>query len=141
MLELKIINGEKDLNEALAIRAKVFIEEQKVPPELEWDDKDKIATHFILYLDQKPIGTARVFLEDNNWYIGRMAVLKEYRGKGYGKFIMQEIMKFLSAKKPNKIIINAQIAVLGFYRKFGFVEVGEEFWDAGIKHKAMVYPF
>lgn len=139
MLELKKIDVDNDFNDAFAIREKVFIQEQNVPPELEWDETDKIATHFLLYFDKIPIGTARVFKKDNNWHIGRMAILKEYRGKGYGRFIMQNIMDYLLAKKPNKIIIYAQTAVLGFYKKFGFVEVGDEFFDAGIKHKIMVY--
>jgi predicted GNAT family N-acyltransferase len=139
MLDIKLLKGTDDLKEAFEIRKKVFIIEQNVPPELEWDELDKLATHFVLYLDKTPIGTARVFKKDSNWSIGRMAILKECRGKGYGKFIMENIMNFLKAKNLKKIIIHAQITVLGFYQKFGFQEIGDEFLDAGIKHKEMVY--
>ncbi len=139
MIEIKQINGCDNLKEAFEIREKVFIVEQKVPPDLEWDELDTIATHFLLYLDKTPIGTARVFKRDNNWYIGRMAILKEHRGKRYGKLIMQNIMAYLMTKKPKNIIIHAQTTVLDFYRKFGFNEIGDEFLDAGIKHKEMVY--
>jgi predicted GNAT family N-acyltransferase len=139
MIEMKLTNSSEDLSDAFKIRERVFIKEQKVLPELEWDEMDKIATHFILYLNKIPIGTARVFEKDSAWYIGRMAVLKEYRGKGFGKHIMENVLNFLNSKKPSKIIIHAQTTVVNFYKKFGFVEVGDEFLDAGIKHREMVY--
>lgn len=139
MLEIKLLKGTDNLTEAFRIREKVFIKEQRVPPELEWDGMDKIATHFLLYLDKTPIGTARIFGKDGNWYIGRMAILKEHRKKGYGKLIMENVMEFLKTQKPGKIVLHAQTTVLGFYEKFGFNEIGGEFLDAGIKHKAMVY--
>jgi predicted GNAT family N-acyltransferase len=68
-----------------------------------------------------------------------MAILKEYRNQGYGKLIMKNILNYLKTKNPVKIIIHAQTTVLGFYKKFGFAEFGDEFLDAGIKHKAMSY--
>lgn len=139
MLGIKLLKATDDLKEAFEIRKKVFIIEQNVPPELEWDELDKIANHFVLYLDKTPIGTARVFKKDSDWYIGRMAILKEYRGKGSGKFIMEKVMNYLKKENPFKIIIHAQTTVLGFYQKFGFQEIGDEFLDAGIKHKEMVY--
>jgi predicted GNAT family N-acyltransferase len=139
MTKIKILNGSEDLGDAVKIRKIVFIDEQKVPPELEWDEIDKIATHFVLYLDKTSIGTARTFIQDGIWYIGRMAVLKEYRNQGYGKLIMVNVLNYLKTKNPRKIIIHAQTIVLGFYKKFGFTEFGEEFLDAGIKHKAMLY--
>ncbi len=139
MLEIKLLKNLDNLKEALEIRKKVFVVEQNVPPELEWDEMDKMATHFLLYLDKIPIGTARVFKKESDWYIGRMAILKEYRGKGYGKIIMEYIMDFLNAMNPEKIIIHAQTTVLGFYRKFRFNEIGDEFLDAGIKHREMIY--
>ena len=139
MNKIKILHGDEDLNDAYKIRQLVFIEEQKVPSELEWDEMDKIATHFILYFNDIPIGTARTFVKDGIWYIGRMAVLKEYRNQGYGKLIMEYVLNYLKNKNPNKIIIYAQTTVLGFYKKFGFSEYGNEFFDAGIKHKAMLY--
>ena len=139
MTEIKLLNGTDNLSAAFTIRQRVFIDEQKVPPELEWDDMDKVAIHFILYLDKNPVGTARVFEKQRVWYIGRMAILQKHRGKGYGKLMMENVLNFLFSKKPNIIVLYAQITVLGFYRKFGFVEIGDEFLDAGIKHKEMRY--
>jgi len=139
MTEIKRLNDNEDLSDAFKIRKQVFIDEQKVPPELEWDELDKIATHFILYFNHTPIGTARTFIQAGIWYIGRMAVLKEHRDQGFGKLIMENVLNYLKTKNPNKIIIHAQITVLGFYKKFGFNEFGDEFLDAGIKHKTLVY--
>lgn len=139
MPEIKILHGNEDLSDAYKIRKIVFIDEQKVPPELEWDEMDQIATHFILYFNDTPIGTARTFEQDGIWYIGRMAVLKEHRNQGYGGLIMENVLNYLKTKNPGKIIIHAQTTVLGFYKKFGFTEFGDEFLDAGIKHKAMSY--
>jgi predicted GNAT family N-acyltransferase len=139
MTEIKILNGNEDLSDAYKIRKIVFIDEQKVPPELEWDVMDKIATHFILYFNDTPIGTARTFGQNGIWYIGRMAILKEYRNQGYGKLIMENVLNYLKTLSLSKIIIHAQTTVLGFYKKFGFTEFGDEFLDAGIKHKAMSY--
>lgn len=115
MIELKIIHGK----DAFGIRKKVFIEEQNIPKELEWDKMDKFAFHFVLYFDKVPIGTARLFEKDRVWYVGRMAILKEYRRKGYGKLIMENILNFLKSKNPSKIVIHAQVPVVDFYKKFG----------------------
>lgn len=139
MIKVKIIRNGGCLKDAFEIRQKVFIEEQNVPRELEWDEIDKIAIHFIFYLDKIPMGTARFFEKDGIWYIGRMAILKEYRGKGFGKFIMKKMLNFAKHRKVNKIVIHAQIAVIEFYKKFGFVETNDEFLEAGIKHRKMVY--
>ena len=66
------------------IREKVFIEEQKVTPQLEWDGMDEEAIHFLVYKDEKAIGCARAIVIENYMQLGRMAVLKEYRGEGIG---------------------------------------------------------
>ena len=104
MTEIKILPGNEDLNDAFKIRKIVFIDEQKVPPELEWDEMDKIATHFILYINDTPIGTARTFVQDGIWYIGRMAVLKEHRNQGYGKLIMENVLNYLKSQNPHYYI-------------------------------------
>ncbi len=139
MIGVKIIRGNECLKDAFEIRQKVFIEEQNVSKELEWDEIDKIATHFILYLDKIPIGTARFFEKDGIYYIGRMAILREYRGKGLGEIILKKILNFAKHRKISKIVLHAQIAVVKFYKRFGFVETNNEFLEAGIKHKKMVY--
>lgn len=126
-------------NEALALRAirtEVFIHEQKIPESLEWDEFDAISTHVLARnSDEQPVGTARL-LPDG--HIGRMAVLKEWRGKGYGSAILQKIVEELRDRHNQKAILNAQTSAVKFYEKFGFRVSGKEFLEADILHVKMI---
>ncbi|RBP46805.1 GNAT family N-acetyltransferase [Garciella nitratireducens] len=131
----------QDLSPAHYIRTKVFIQEQNCPPEEEFDEIDKIAKH-ILLLDSNntPMATARIF-EDSTGQaiIGRVAVLKEYRKKGYGAIIVKEAIKQLKKEGYPNILIHAQSYASPFYQKLGFKAFGEEFMEAGIPHISMLY--
>ena len=118
------------------IRTTVFIREQQVPVDLEWDEFDMISTHFLVFNNHREaVGTARL-LPDG--HIGRMAVLKEWRGKGYGSAILKKILKELRARHMQKAMLNAQISAVKFYERFGFQQVsGEKFFEAGIPHVKM----
>jgi predicted GNAT family N-acyltransferase len=117
------------------IREKVFIKEQKVPVELEWDGMDQDAIH-VLAINKKgqAIGTGRL-LQDG--HIGRMAVLPEWRGFGAGSAILKTLIQ-LCLKRHQTAFLDAQVQAIPFYRKFGFVEDGPVFMDAGIPHKKML---
>ena len=118
-----------------AIRAKVFIEEQGVPQELEWDGLDEHAYHVMaLAADGTPIGTGRL-LQDG--HIGRVAVLKEWRGKGVGKALLDLLLVVANKMGYEEVKLNAQVRVLDFYQGRGFVAQGKEFMEAGIPHVAM----
>ena len=119
------------------IRTAVFILEQQVPVDLEWDEFDSISTHFLVFNNHgEAVGTARL-LPDG--YIGRMAVLKEWRGKGYGGAILKKILEELKERHMQKAMLNAQIDAIKFYEKFGFQQVSEEkFLEAGIPHVKMM---
>ena len=118
-----------------AIRAKVFIEEQGVPQELEWDGLDEHAYHVMaLAADGKPIGTGRL-LQDG--HIGRVAVLQEWRGKGVGKALLDLLLVVANKMGYEEVKLNAQVRVLDFYLGRGFVAQGKEFMEAGIPHVAM----
>ena len=119
-----------------AIRETVFIHEQHVPVELEWDEFDADCLH-ILAVDStgKPIGTARL-LPDG--HIGRMAVLKEWRSHGVGGALLQRLLEEAKRRHLRLAVVNAQTYAVGFYTKFGFRTTGEEFIDAGIPHVRMV---
>ena len=118
------------------IRETVFIEEQQVPVELEWDGLDRKCLH-VLALDTcgRPIGTAR-FLPDG--HIGRMAVLKEWRGKGVGSAMLSRLLAEAKKRSIYQVVLNAQTTAADFYKKFGFQLEGKEFIDAGIPHVKMV---
>ena len=119
-----------------AIREAVFVHEQQVPVELEWDEFDASCLH-LLALDSvgNPIGTARL-LPDG--HIGRMAVLREWRGRGVGSALLQRLLEEAKKQHLQQVIVNAQSYAAGFYTKFDFQTTGKEFIDAGIPHVRMV---
>lgn len=119
------------------IREKVFIEEQKVTPQLEWDGRDEEAIHFLAYQDEKVIGCARAFVIENHMQLGRMAVLKEYRNKGIGSFLIEKAITTAKLNQLSKISISAQCHAIDFYKKFGFEVTSEIYLDAGISHQDM----
>ena len=119
------------------IREKVFIEEQKVMSQLEWDGKDEEAIHFLAYQDEKVIGCARAFVFENHMQLGRMAVLKEYRNKGIGSFLIEKAITTAKLNQLSKISISAQCHAIDFYKKFGFEVTSEIYLDAGISHQDM----
>ena len=119
------------------IREKVFIEEQKVTPQLEWDGRDEEAIHFLAYQDEKAIGCARAFVIENHMQLGRMAVLKEYRNNGIGSFLIEKAITTAKLNQLSKISISAQCHAINFYKKFGFEVTSEIYLDAGISHQDM----
>ena len=137
------IKDQSDENKAFEIRNLVFCEEQKVSKKIEFDGLDQFCDHYLAKINELPIGTARVREQTSGTFkIERMAVLKEYRKKGVGRAIIEEILKhYLNLSKVNNLILNSQIEAKDFYKQFGFVEVGEEFIEANIMHQKMIYNF
>ncbi len=133
--DIKLTNWSNDCETLSAIRTAVFIEEQQVPKELEWDDKDELATHW-LALDQEAnsVGVVRMLADG---HIGRMAVLKEARQQGIGKALLEQVIEYARAKNLFEAYLYAQTHALAFYQKAGFTAYGEEFLDAGIPHRSM----
>lgn len=125
----------KDSSDVQAIRAVVFIDEQNVPQELEWDGTDDDCFHAIAFdSNQTPCGTGRVTATGK---IGRMAVLKECRGLGIGKAIMRELLDIASTQNIGEVTLGAQTHAIGFYEELGFSAYGEIFDDAGMPHRSM----
>jgi len=142
-IEMRIFKGKSDdFASALAIRQRVFVEEQKVPIEIEQDEFDSVATHVLLLADGVAVGTGRLFadpVQQNMAKLGRVALLPEYRGLHLGQVIIAQLMEEI--KKTGmfrKVSIHAQVSAVGLYGRFGFVRVGEEFLEAGIRHVEMV---
>ena len=125
-------------SEALSVRFDVFIDEQKVPKELEVDEFETQALHLVLYKDNQAIGTARVLdISAQTHKIQRVAVIKEARNKGLGASIMKEIERYLQMSDAKSLTLGAQIPAVPFYKKLGYTVVGEEFMDAGIPQLMM----
>lgn len=134
---VRIATWQEDSHELRVIREAVFILEQQVPVELEWDGLDTDCLH-VLAADSagESIGTARLL---PNGHIGRMAVLKEWRGRGVGSALLQLLLAEARKKyQVQQAVLNAQTSAAGFYAKFGFQAVGKEFMDAGIPHVKMI---
>ena len=123
-------------SEALrAIRGAVFIEEQGVPKNLEWDGEDDVCDHFMaINAAGQRLGCGRLMPSGK---IGRMAVLPEYRGQGIGQQILAAAIARASELGLRRVTLHAQAAVVDFYRKAGFLPEGGEFTEAGIPHQAM----
>ena len=134
-IQIRIANWLEDGAALQAVRDIVFIQEQHVPVELEWDGLDADCIHVLAFSGEKPIGTARLLL---NGHIGRMAVLKNWRKKGVGSAMLQRLLDEIRNKGIQYAVLNAQIGAADFYRRFGFQAEGEEFLDAGIPHVRMV---
>lgn len=122
-------------DELYAIRRLVFVEEQHVPEDLEHDEFDTVSRHIIARdAAGHGIGTGRL-LPDG--HIGRLAVLREWRGRGVGLALMDNLLTLARTQGFAEVVLNAQTYVLDFYRQLGFVEEGEEFFEAGLPHLAM----
>jgi len=117
------------------LRRLVFILEQKVPVEEEWDGQDEDAWHWLATgPERQPIGTARL-LPDGQ--VGRMAVLSDFRGQGIGAAMLEQILNKANNLGMKSLFLHAQIHALDFYLKAGFVATGEQFMEAGIAHTKM----
>ena len=123
------------------IREKVFIEEQKVMPQLEWDGMDEEAIHFLVYKDEKAIGCARALVIENHMQLGRMAILKEYRGEGIGSNLIEKVITTAKLNQLSLIDISAQCHAIDFYKKFGFKVISDIYLDAEIPHRDMRLEF
>lgn len=118
------------------VRESVFILEQQVPADLEWDGIDADCVHALaIGPDGQAIGTGRL-LPDG--HIGRMAVLREWRNKGVGTRLMGILMAEARRRNYPRLVLNAQVSALPFYARFGFAARGDEFIEAGIPHLEMV---
>jgi predicted GNAT family N-acyltransferase len=124
-----------DFQDLRRVRETVFVIEQNVPVELEWDAQDPICQHVIARdADNHPIGTGRLAPDHR---IGRMAVLREWRGRGVGDAMLVALIDIARAQRWSQVELHAQVDAIGFYLKYGFVAHGDEFVEADIRHLAM----
>ncbi len=128
-----------DMAAVRQIRSQVFILEQQVPPELEWDELEERAVHVLCRRDGAPAAAGRLVVTDGRAKIGRVAVLKRYRGQGLGAAVCRKLIEIAHDEGAREIYLNAQLHARGFYEKLGFTARGEIFEEAGIDHMRMVY--
>ena len=135
MMDIKTTSWKLDKQDIKYIRNAVFVIEQNVPSEIDFDGLDDQSTHWLAFNEEnKPIGTARI---QKDGHFGRMAVLKSYRGLGVGSQILKDGINFARDNQMSEIWLHSQINARGFYERFGFIASGEIFVDAGIDHILM----
>jgi predicted GNAT family N-acyltransferase len=135
LIQGKILSYGDDLAEVFQIRRTVFVEEQKIPDELEFDDLDHEAMHVIVYEEdpnwrdtkenyKKAVATGRILFDGTTCKIGRIAVLKEHRNMKYGDFTVRMLLNKAFTAGINEVSLDAQCSAQGFYEKIGFHEAG-----------------
>jgi len=132
---VRIATWDRDRGLLSALRRRVFIQEQNVPEEMEWDEHDADATHFLAAEKSgQTIGCARLL---PNGHLGRMAVAVAWRNQGVGRSLLQAAQRESRKRGLNTMHISAQKQAAGFYLRHGFVIVGDDYMEAGIAHVAM----
>ncbi|MCY1351081.1 Acetyltransferase [compost metagenome] len=134
-IHVRVADWQKDNADLRRIREAVFIAEQSVAPELEWDTEDADAVHFLAFERDYAIGTARL-LPDG--HIGRVSVLKDWRGLKVGDRLLQAAIAEAERRGLKRQMLSAQVHATAFYERHGFKIVSSEFLEAGIPHVDML---
>ncbi|NUB90672.1 GNAT family N-acetyltransferase [Haloterrigena sp. SYSU A558-1] len=137
-LEVRVADTERTREDAFTVRQTVFVEEQGVDEELEYDEHDETATHFVAYDGDEPVGAARLReYADGVGKIERVAVLESRREDGVGRAVMTAVEDRARADGLESLKLHSQTRAAGFYRSLGYERYGEEFEEAGIPHVEM----
>jgi len=134
---IKIAQADQERKDAFQTRHTVFIQEQKVPPDEEMDHFDDNSIHFIGYKDGQPIAASRLRFIEHSGKLERICVLPSYRGKSYGRQLIEAMEKEILNHDFVKAKLNSQSHATEFYEKLGYKIISEEFMDAGIPHVTM----
>ena len=120
------------------VRETVFIDEQRVPRELEFDDRDPLCFHVLAFEGEVPVGTGRLDL-DYGGKVGRVAVVATHRGRGVGTAVMDRLHAIARERNQRRVWCHAQLTAAPFYERLGYVRDGDVFVEAGIDHVRMEY--
>ena len=138
-LIVKKLESPEETEAVRILRMRVFVNEQGVPPEVETDEFDDVAIHAVAYKSGFVVGTGRLILDtDTHARIGRMAVDADLRRKGVGSAVLEFLENEARYHGIKKVTLHAQNYVKSFYAKYGYIEHGETFYEAGILHIEMV---
>lgn len=133
-----IATEQKHFYDQVFVRKQVFIIEQQVPIEEEFDEYDRVAVQFVVYDGEKAVGAGRFRILNGQGKIERVCVLKDYRKKGVGRLIIESIEQYARENTDvSTIILNGQISAQPFYERLGYQAYGDIFLDANIEHRAM----
>lgn len=129
-MEIKLFDKLPD--EAKNIRITVFVEEQGFNEE--FDSVDDIATHIVMYDSEEPIATCRFYIKDGSYLLGRIAVIREYRGKQIGALLISKSEEEIKKRGGRKTVIHAQTRAKDFYLKQGYIDSGKNDTEEGCPH-------
>lgn len=133
---IRVADWARDAAAIRAIREAVFVSEQAVPEELEWDGLDPASMHILAHDDNgAAVATARMLADGK---IGRMAVVRAWRGRGVGTAMLRFLLEAARGRGLSSVTLDAQVRALDFYRRLGFRVVSDQFMDAGIPHRRMM---
>ncbi len=141
-----LVRNRAEMEDALSVRRTVFIDEQDVTEAEEIDGYDAgpaevlSAVHVVAYLHDRPVATGRLLLDsptNEDAYVGRMAVVREHRGRGLGRAVMRALEAEARRRGYKGVTIAAQVRAIPFYESLGYTAYGEVFLDARIEHRMM----
>ena len=136
-IQVKIIESSLDMQASRCIREIVFIQEQEVPADIEYDEFESSATHILATMNGGAVGTARWRHTAKGHKLERFAVLRSARGQGVGEALVKFVLDQIDLAEP--AYLNSQLVALEFYKKLGFVAEGEVFYEANIPHRTMYF--
>ncbi|WP_020062690.1 GNAT family N-acetyltransferase [Bacillus sp. 123MFChir2] len=137
-MQIIVVQNEKQLEDAFSVRKQVFVDEQKVTSEEEYDEYDQAAKHVVLYDQDVPVGAGRFRIVDGIGKMERICVLSSHRQKGAGKIIMDALEVLAKEESLPKLKLHAQTHAEPFYHKLGYKTTSDVFMDADIPHVVMI---
>jgi predicted GNAT family N-acyltransferase len=140
MTTYKIIQNEQDLEKAKTMRVKIFVEEQGVPIEDEFDQFDVLGDacqHILVFHEGEPVGTGRLRFVGEYGKLERICITKEYRKYGLGRVIIESLEEIARQAGTTRYKLHAQVQASGFYKKLGYTETSDIFDEDGIPHVIM----
>lgn len=143
MISIKRIRNRQDLKKAQEIRHEVFVIGQNVPPADEIDAYENQSHHYLAFFNNQPVGAARWRITEKGIKLERFSVLKEYRGRGIGAALVEQVIRDIRTEaslKGTTVYLHSQLEAIPLYRKFGFRKQGDMFEESGILHYEMVLP-
>ncbi len=139
-IKVNVIQSQQDLEQAFSIRRRVFIDEQQVPPEDEFDENDTLTAdcvHVLAEADGEAAGTGRMRRSDTYGKLERICMLPHYRGRGIGQAVIGALEREAAAKGLEAVKLHGQTHAEGFYQKLGYETVSDVFMEDGIPHIVM----
>lgn len=140
----KIVTEEQDLQKVFEIRKEIFVKEQKVAEEEEFDEFDSLdadCDHILVYYENKPVGVGRIRAVEGIGKLERICILKSYRKYGLGKTVVKSLEEIALEKGLTRAKLHGQTHAEGFYRKLGYETASDEFMEDGILHYLMIKQF